>query len=356
MVSELLVADIGGTYARLAHYAPDGALTQAMRFECARFPTLDAVLRAYAESTATPLPTRAAFAIAGPVIGETVHMVNRGWVFRRADLQAAFGFRHLLLVNDFAAVAAAIPALTTVDIVPLGESPRPVRNDEVPRAPIAVLGPGSGLGVASLVPGANGRYIVLPGEGGHTTLAAVDDRDAAVLARLRARFGHVSAECALSGPGLVHLYQAVCELAGLRITDARRPDEVVAAATAGEAQARTAVELFAGFLGSVAGNLALTVGARGGVYVAGGVLAHLGTLFDAARFRQRFCDKGRLFSWLEDIPTWHIIHPTPAFPGLAVLDADDKDASSLFPARPLAGATVLSPAADTTQVTNHDAG
>ena len=188
--------------------------------------------------------------------------------------------------------------------------------------PRAVLGPGTGLGVAGLVPGGAGRLCIVAGEGGHVTLAAGTPREAAVLAQLQQRFGHASAERALSGPGLVNLYDAIGVL-DARPTRTLQPDEVVTGALLGADPAcREALQLFGALLGSEAGNLALTLGARGGVYLGGGIVPRLGTAFDALPFRERFEAKGRFRSYLERIPTFVITAPTPALQGAAnALDA-----------------------------------
>ena len=186
-------------------------------------------------------------------------------------------------------------------------------------APLAVLGPGSGLGVSGLLPRPGGGWLPLSGEGGHVTLAAADDRESEVLARLRRRFGPVSAERALSGPGLVNLYRALCELAG-REPAPLSPAEVSDAGLAGGCpHCREALELFAAFLGTVAGDLALTLGARGGVFIAGGIAPRLGDFLEGSAFRRRFEDKGPQRVYLEAIPTDLVIHPRPAFPGLGAL-------------------------------------
>ena len=193
-------------------------------------------------------------------------------------------------------------------------------------APLAVLGPGSGLGVSGLIPSPGGGWSPLAGEGGHVSLAPADDRESEVLARMRRRFGPVSAERALSGPGLVNLYHAVCELEG-RDPAPLPPAEVTGAALAGSCPlCREALELFAAFLGAVAGDLALTLGARGGVYLAGGIAPRLGDFLEDSAFRRRFVEKGPQRGYLAPVPTFLITHPLPAFLGLgARLSAEGPD-------------------------------
>ncbi|GIL40503.1 glucokinase [Roseiterribacter gracilis] len=308
-----LLGDIGATNARFA-LLQDGELVDPRILPCADYPTLQAAIEAYlggrkAES--------AALAIAAPITGRRVAFTNLPWQFDTDELAAQFGFAPCLVLNDFAAAALAIPRLQPADLHQIGGT-LPVPDD----APRAILGPGSGLGVASLVPLPNGHYLPLPGEGGHATLAATDAREAAVIAELSRRFGgHVSVERVLSGPGLVNLYAALSAIEHETAHDAESlrlaPAEISERARAGDVRAQEAVQLLSGWLGTVAGNLALTVGARGGVYVGGGVVSQLGTLFDEARFRARFEAKGRMKTYLAPIPIFLVSNRLSAFLGLA---------------------------------------
>jgi glucokinase len=243
------------------------------------------------------------------VTGDVVSMTNNSWTFSIAELKNSLQVRHCLVINDFTALAMSLPALGSSDLRQIGS------GAAVDGAPIALLGPGTGLGVSGLVQTGNGQYLALSGEGGHATLAAVDDHESALLALLRARFGHVSAERVLSGPGLVDLYRAVCELGG-HVAQNFGPADITDAAIAGADQhcVHTAT-FFTSFLGNVAGNLALTLGARGGLYIGGGIVPLLGNAFNASLFRQRFEEKGRFNSYLASIPTWIITASTPALIG-----------------------------------------
>jgi len=188
-------------------------------------------------------------------------------------------------------------------------------------APIGVLGPGSGLGVGGIVP-TQGNWLPISGEGGHVTMAPATVREAAVLDRMRVRFDHVSAERVLSGPGLINLYNTLAEIDGVpasfytaaQITELGIADQ--------EPHCREAVDMFSAMLGTVAGNLALTLGARGGIYIAGGIVPKFGAAFAASSFRSRFEDKGRMRLYLAHIPTYVITQPIPAFIGLAALLKD----------------------------------
>ena len=239
-------------------------------------------------------------------------LTNHPWSFSIEELQRRLGLTRLVVVNDFAANAMALPHLEPDGRQKIGG------GSAAPRAPMAVLGPGSGLGVCGLVPGEHGP-IAIAGEGGHATLAPADDRESEVLARMRRRFGHVSAERVLSGPGLVNLYQALAELDGAPaepFSPAQIADREI-----GETHplCRAAVDLFCAMLGTVAGDLALTLGARGGVFIAGGIVPRLGATFAQSRFRARFEDKGRFSAYLAAIPTYVVTYPIPAFLGLAAL-------------------------------------
>jgi Glucokinase len=215
-------------------------------------------------------------------------------------------------------VAAAAPHLGMSELGWLGGGGAPP-TIYVPEETIGVIGPGSGLGVGCILPVGEGRWMALAGEGGHVSLPPATAREGQVWEAMRQRFGHVSAERALSGPGIVNLYTILAELDGA-IPRPLSPAEVTEGALGGhEPHCRLALEMFADILGTVAADLALTLGARGGIYIAGGIVPRLAGDFPAARFRARFEDKGRLSHFLTDIPTFVIRHPFPAFVGLAAL-------------------------------------
>lgn len=307
-----LLGDVGGTNARWAwQAAPGGELQHYAVYPCAGFASIQAVVEQYLQDQQLPRPRRVAFGIANPITGDRVQMTNHHWAFSIAELEAALGVERCLVLNDFAAIAAALPALTAADSRRIGG------GAGVAGAPLAVLGPGTGLGVAGLVQSDAGRHTAIAGEGGHVSLAAVNAREAAVVACLQQRFGHASAERALSGPGLVNLYDAICQIDALP-RQTLQPADVTRQALAGsDAACVEALRLFASFLGSVAGNLALTLGARGGIYIGGGIVQRLGAAFDSLPFRERFEDKGRFRGYLENIPTAVIIAPAPALLGAA---------------------------------------
>jgi len=309
-----LLADVGGTNARFAIQRPGAPPSDLRVISDDSFPTLAAAAEAYLEGLAdAERPRLAAFAVASPVIGDRIDMTNRAWSFSIDALRQALGLDLLHVVNDIEAVALALPALDASDRRQIGA------GAPVAEAPVGVLAPGTGLGTATLI-WHDGKAIALASEGGHVTMAAADDDEAAVLGWLRRNLGHVSAERVLSGQGLINLHRALSALAGATDEPALTAVEIGGHAVArSDPQARAAVALFSAMLGSFAGNLALTLGALGGIYIAGGVVPKLGAAFDEARFRARFEDKGRFQPYLARIPTWLVTHETPALLGLAAL-------------------------------------
>ncbi|MDH3981235.1 MAG: glucokinase [Gammaproteobacteria bacterium] len=308
-----LIGDIGGTHARFALTTRDGIVENIAVLMCDDFPDLFSAIEAYLDQTRPHTrPARGALAVACPVSGDSVTMTNRDWSFSTDALCRRLGFDTLTIVNDFVAAAAAVPELREGDRLQVGGGTAAVN------APIAVLGPGTGLGVAALVPGGRG-WIPLATEGGHVTLAAANDYEADILAGLRRRFGHVSAERALSGPGLVNLYETVADIKG-RKPARLSPEEVTEHGLAGvDSSCLEAVDLFCCFLGTVASDLALSLGARGGVYIAGGIVPALGDAFIHSGFRNRFEEKGRFSEYLAAVPTLVIVNRYPALLGLRAL-------------------------------------
>jgi glucokinase len=308
-----LVADIGGTNARFALVQPDGTVVHSRYLAAADYPTIEHALADYLAIEQAATPRVAALAIAGAVTGDAVALTNHPWTFSIAALQRHFAFAHLAVVNDFEANALALPRLGPADRRQVGS------GQPAPDAPLAVIGPGSGLGVAGMVPLGGCGWRPLPGEGGHATMAPANARESALLERMRGHFGHVSAERVLSGPGLVNLYITLTGLDGVS-AEPLTPAQVADAGQRGtDGHAREAVEMFCAMLGTVTGNVALTLGARGGVFIAGGIVPKLGPAFDVSPFRQRFEAKGRFQPYLAAIPTYVVTHPVPAFVGLAGL-------------------------------------
>ncbi len=295
-----LVGDIGGTNARLAwQAAPGAAITDVVSLPCAEHASLEAAMRHYLGVLGRTAPGWCAIGIANPIVGDQVSMTNHDWRFSIEAMRRALGFERFLVINDFTALALALPVLAPSDLRPVGG------GQAVPLAPLGLLGPGTGLGVSGLLPARGDRRPVpLNGEGGHVTLAAADALEEDVIRILRERFGHASAERAVSGPGLVNLYKAVCRVRG-EPEAGLDPAGITARDAAGQDPACTAtVDLFFAFLGTTAGNLALSLGARGGMYIGGGIVPRLGDRILRSPFRERFEAKGRFRAYLQDIPTW----------------------------------------------------
>ena len=316
-----LLADIGGTNARFAwQKAMGGTLRDAATLPTLEHANLASAIRHYLAGAGIATPRWCAIGIANPVIGDRVQMTNHPWSFSTSALQAELGFDRLLVLNDFTAMALALPDLQPHDLRQVGGTAA------VAGMAMALIGPGTGLGVSGLVSaGSAGGWVPLAGEGGHVSLAPVSPREEAVLAWLRARFGHASAERAVSGPGLVALHQALASLDGECGVPPLTSREITASALAAtDARCAETLALFCAFLGSVAGNLALTLGARGGVYIGGGIVPRLGEAFARSPFRTRFEDKGRFRDYLAAIPVYVIDTPiSPALRGAArALDAD----------------------------------
>jgi glucokinase len=315
-----LLGDVGGTNARWAWQAAPGAPLQVRSLAAADYATIGECIADFLKQQHLPAPRDVAFGIATAVTGDQVRMTNHPWAFSIEALRAQLGAARLRVLNDFEALAHAVPVLGNSDRRAVGG------GAPVDGAALAVIGPGTGLGVSGLVADGNGGWRVIVGEGGHVTLAAANAREASVLAVMRERFGHVSAERALSGPGLVNLYEAICALDG-ETADGADPAGVMARAFGDngierDARCAEAVSIFAALLGNVAGNLALTLGARGGVFIGGGIVPRLGERFAASPFRARFEDKGRFRTYLEAMPTWVITAESPALLGAArALDA-----------------------------------
>ncbi|MGH8129169.1 MAG: glucokinase [Gammaproteobacteria bacterium] len=315
-----LIGDIGGTKTRLALVDEGTHWKHLQTYRNEEFDALEAIIEDYlAEREGSP--EIAAFAVAGPVREGKVRLTNRGWTIDATQLAERFSLEHCGVVNDFSAVALGIPALTKGDLEQAGG------DQAESAAPVAILGPGTGLGVGGIVPGSDGDGgRVLVTEGGHATLAATDERQAAIIEHLRRRFGHVSAERAVSGQGLENIYRALGEIEG---KDVGAPDASAigkAALAGGDAIAAETLSQFFRFLGAVAGDLALSYGAFGGVYVAGGIVPQYREAFRASGFRDAFEAKGRMSGYVESIPVYLILHDEVELLGLAAsLDARAND-------------------------------
>ncbi|MDS4025672.1 MAG: glucokinase [Candidatus Contendobacter sp.] len=305
-----LVADIGGTNARFALADADQRTSAERVLSCADYPDLIQAAAAYLRDVPEPRPRRAAVAVATPVTGDWIDLTNNHWSFSREAAQQALGLEQLLILNDFTALARALPLLGPDERRAVGG------GTAVAEAPIGLIGPGTGLGASGLV-WSGGHWIPLQTEGGHVTFSACDEREWAVSRIIQQRFGHVSPERLLSGPGLVNLYHALAQVEGWPAENPRAAEITERALSGSCWHCLEVVEMFCGMLGTVAGNLAITLGARGGVYIGGGIVPRLGDFFVRSVFRTRFELKGRFSGYLAAIPTWVITAAHPALRGAA---------------------------------------
>ncbi len=305
-----LIADIGGTNSRLAVWHPGkgrGELVDLRKLSNTAYVQIDDMLGSYLDGYTGDAPTGAVLAIAGPVTGDSISLLNIDWSFTVAGLRERLGLGELVVINDFEALAHVAPVLRDDEYRQIGGGAAD------PDAPVVLVGPGTGLGVASLIPTPE-RHIAVPGEGGHRSLAAASAEEARIIETVRRRYSHCSAERVLSGAGLAMLHEILHDEALSAAEISRRGKD-------GDAKARATFEQFFLFLGTVAGDLALTLGAHGGVYIGGGIVLANIELFAESGFRERFVDKGRFRDYLDAIPTRVITLDTPALVGLAGLVA-----------------------------------
>ncbi len=304
-----LVGDIGGTNARLALWR-DGQLEHVRVLSTAAFAGPEQAIRSYLDTLGPHAGEleRVCLACAGPVSGDEFRFTNNHWVISRTAFCRDLGLSDLLLINDFSAMALGVTCLRKDEL--LDVRPGVVVAD----CPRLVLGPGTGLGVGTLLPDTRGGWHALAGEGGHVDLPIASEREADLWSYLHRQLGHVSAENLLSGSGLVSLYRASCALDGktLRFDSAA---EVTRAALEGDAQAIAVLEQFCTWLGRVAGNAALTLGARGGVYLAGGMLPRFADFLVASGFLAAFQAKGEMSGYLMHIPVWLVTAEQPGLLG-----------------------------------------
>ena len=305
-----LLADIGGTNVRFAVQRGAEPATCIELLATADYGSIGEAAARYFQEVGRPADLRiAAFAIACAVTGDLVSMTNTPWQFSIEEVRRALALDTLLVVNDFVAVAHSLPYLAAADLIQVGG------EHAAPGAALALIGPVTGLGTSGLVR-SNGDWIVLEAEGGHVTMAPADDRESAILARLRPLYGHVSGERVVSGQGLVNLYTAIADLEGRPVENLEPPDITRKGTSGSCALCKETVETFCAMLGTLAGNIVLTLGARGGVYIGGGIVPRFGEVFFKSQFRRRFEEKGRFQSYLAPVPAYLITAAHPAFVGL----------------------------------------
>jgi glucokinase len=310
-----LLADVGGTNARFALETAPGEIGQIRVYPAADYPGIAEVMQQYLKDTKVGRVNHAAVAIANPVDGDHFSMTNHDWSFSIEATRRALGFDTLLVVNDFTALAMALPGLTDAQRVQVGGGSR--RQNSV----IGLLGPGTGLGVSGLIP-ADDRWIALGSEGGHASFAPSNEDEDLVMRHARTKWPHVSFERVAAGPGLELIYRAFAERDGIAVAESVNSADVTKRAHDGEALALQAVNCFCGILGTFSGNIAVTLGSLGGIYIGGGVVLKLGELFYKSPFRERFEAKGRFQQYLSGVPTYVITAEYPAFLGVSAILAE----------------------------------
>lgn len=310
-----IVADIGGTNARFGLVTGEQSgqpqIEEVHVLDGDAYPSLQDAMRAYIELAGITTPKVACVAIAGPIDGDDARMTNLNWAFTQSGVKAEFGFDKFAAINDFASLSIATSKLTEADLIEVRAGKMDIRGNK------AILGPGTGLGVAGLAYSGNG-WLPIPSEGGHVNIAPATALECEVIKAAMTQHGHVSAEVFISGPGLVRLYRALAVVRD-EVAQAFEPKDVTTKALENsDALCRETLELFCSFIGTLSGNLALTYGARGGVYLAGGILPRFVDFLRASDFNRRFEEKGVMSHYLKDIPVNIISHSQPGLLGSAV--------------------------------------
>ncbi|MCS0589786.1 glucokinase [Massilia norwichensis] len=305
-----LLADIGATHARFALQTAPGTYRSVRVLKCDEFDGIVPLLRFYLSEHEDLGLHHAALALANPVDGDYVRMTNRPWAFSTDEVRRELGLNTLLIVNDFTALAMAIPGLKSEDLMQVGP------GKPVPHAVLGVLGPGTGLGVSGGIPTVDG-FVTLGSEGGHVNFAPSDEREFAILQAAWREWTHVSNERLISGPGMEIIHRALAERNGVDAPDRDSAAIIAAAMEDKDPLCLEVLECFCGMLGGAAANLAVTLGAFGGIFIGGGIVPRLGEWFKSSPFRARFEAKGRFSGYIADIPTYVISTPHVAFDGVA---------------------------------------
>lgn len=306
-----LVADIGGTHTRFALSNAPRTLENIRVLATADYPGIEQAISHYLKSCQGRKIRRAIIGIANPILGDWIQMTNSPWAFSIEKTRTALGLDNLYVINDFTALALSLPYLPAAELKEIGG------RAGVAGAPLGLLGPGTGLGVSALIPTPGGGWVPLAGEGGHASFAPADEREAGLWRAACSRFGHVSIERLLSGAGLEFIYQTLCRMDGASANDWSAAEISRHALAQSSPFCREALDTFCAILGTAAGDIALTLGARGGMYIGGGIIPQLGDYFPQSPFRKRFESKGRFVSYLADIPVFVIDSPYPALFGAA---------------------------------------
>ncbi len=311
----LLIGDIGGTNARFAlanSQYPE--FHDASTLKCADYASADDAIRHYLSELSAETPDVICLAVAGPVVENTVQVTNNHWTLNADDIAADFGIDAVRLLNDFEALAYSVPHLQKEDSVPIG-LPEPEALPEN-RFNVAIIGPGTGLGAAGLIK-RGATLVPVVGEGGHVGFAPKSQVQIEILGALRSKFDRVSVERLISGSGLENIYWALTRIHGEQRTQLSARDIFTDSGEGGDPRAAEAVHMFFEILGQVAGDLALTMGAEDGVYLAGGIAKRYPELLQNSGFRNAFDNKGRHRAYMERIPTLLITHDEPGLLGAA---------------------------------------
>ena len=316
-----LLADIGGTYARFTVETAPGVFRHSASLRCAEHADFHAAVSAYLAGLAPTGVAHAAVAIANPVEGDEVRMTNYHWRFSIEQMRQRLGLETLVVVNDFTALAMALPRLTPSQRRQVGGGEP--RDSSV----IGVLGAGTGLGVSGLIPAAEG-WVALGTEGGHASFSPRDEREIAILRHALTRYPHVSTERLLSGPGIELIHHALCLHAGQPAPVLGAREITRRALDGSDALCRETLDAFCAILGTAAANLAVTLGAFGGIYIGGGIVPRLGEYFDRSPFRARFEDKGRFSDYVKVIPTFVITAEQATFVGASAILAQQLRATA----------------------------
>ena len=307
-----LLADIGATHARFALQTAPGVFRSVRVLKCDDFEGIVPLLQFYlADHDEAPLH-HAALAVANPINGDQVRMTNRDWEFSTDEVRRELGLQTLLIVNDFTALAMAIPGLKTDDLMKVGG------GAAAGNAVVGVLGPGTGLGVSGVIPTVDG-FVTLGSEGGHVNFAPADEREFAILQFAWKEWPHVSNERLISGPGMEIIYRALARRNGVKAVPRSSPAIITGALDDHDPLCLEVLDCFCGMLGGAAANLAVTLGSFGGIFIGGGIVPRMGEWFAQSQFRARFEAKGRFSSYLAEIPTFVITTPNPAFHGVATI-------------------------------------
>ena len=311
-MTECLVADIGGTHIRIARIADAMGIPDCHReYRCADFPDIEAAFEWYLRETGLSRPDRVALAVASTITGDSIRLTNSPWRFSQSTLKQHFGLKSLLVLNDFEALALSLPHIPPEDLCPVG------RGHAINQAPMAVIGPGTGLGVGAIVANTLKSWLPISSEGGHMTLSPATVFESEVLRAAWKERQHISAEAFLSGTGLPILYRAIACVRGEPFHTEIMADQIGSLAIAGsDALCSLTINTFCEMLGTMAGNVALLFCARGGVFIGGGIVPKILPLFITSGFRTRFESKGRFADYLAAIPTTVITGKMAALSGL----------------------------------------